>query len=119
MLGFNCFAAPTDEEAELLATSVQQAVIALRTGTPGQLQPPKSGYAESLPLEGRAMLQNFLTCSAIGSPATVRREVKAFVERTGADELIVTSQIFDPEARLRSYELLMEAMAPAEPQLAR
>jgi luciferase family oxidoreductase group 1 len=119
MLGFNCFAAPTDEEAELLATSVQQAVVALRSGHPGKLQAPQAGYADSLPPEGRAMLQNFLTCSAIGTPAKVRRQVDEFVERTRADELIVTSQIYNHEARLRSYELLMNAMAPAEQELAK
>jgi alkanesulfonate monooxygenase SsuD/methylene tetrahydromethanopterin reductase-like flavin-dependent oxidoreductase (luciferase family) len=87
----------------------------LRTGQPTQLLPPKRGYAESLPLEARAILQNIFTCSAIGSPATVRRQVEEFVERTNADELIVTSQIYDHQARLRSYELLMEAVrAPAE-----
>ena len=119
MLGFNCFAAPTDEEAELLATSVEQAVVALRSGHPGKLQPPKAGYADSLPLEGRTMLQNFLACSAIGTPAKVRRQVEEFVQRTRADELIVTSQIYNHEARLRSYELLMKAMAPAEQELAK
>jgi luciferase family oxidoreductase group 1 len=119
MLGFNCFAAPTDEEAQLLATSMQQAVIALRTGRPGQLPPPQAGYAESLPLEGRAMLDNFLSSSAIGSPETVRRQTEAFVERTRADELIVTSQIFDHEARIRSYALLMEAVRQPEPAAAK
>ena len=114
MLGFNCFAAPTDEEAALLATSVQQAFVALRTGQPTQLPPPIAGYAETLPLETKAMLQSLLSCSAIGSPEAVRRQVEAFVERTGADELIVTSQIFDSEARLRSYALLMEAVRQAE-----
>jgi alkanesulfonate monooxygenase SsuD/methylene tetrahydromethanopterin reductase-like flavin-dependent oxidoreductase (luciferase family) len=99
----------------LLSTSIQQAFVALRTGQPTQLLPPKPGYAESLPLETRAMLQNIFTCSAIGSPATVRRQVDEFVERTGADELIVTSHIFDHGARLRSYDLLMQAVqAPAE-----
>jgi alkanesulfonate monooxygenase SsuD/methylene tetrahydromethanopterin reductase-like flavin-dependent oxidoreductase (luciferase family) len=52
-----------------------------------------------------------LACSAIGSPDTVRREMQAFVGRTGADELMVTSQIFDHQARLHSYALTAEAMA--------
>lgn len=114
MLGFNCFAAETDEEAALLATSVQQAFVALRTGHPAQLPPPRAGYADTLPLESRAILKSLLTCSAIGSPATVRRQVEEFVDRTGADELIVTSQIYDHEARLRSYELLMEVVRSPE-----
>jgi luciferase family oxidoreductase group 1 len=111
MLGFNCFAADSDEEASLLSTSIQQAFVALRTGEPTQLPPPKPGYADSLPLEARAMLKNIFSCSAVGSPATVSRQVSEFIERTGADELIVTSQIYDPRARLRSYELLMEAVS--------
>ena len=118
MLGFNVFAADTDEEAQLLATSVQQAVVALRTGHPTQLAPPRAGYADTVPLQARAMLSDFLSCSAIGSPERVRREVEAFVARTGADELMVTSQIFDPQARIRSYELLMEAVRQPEPALA-
>jgi alkanesulfonate monooxygenase SsuD/methylene tetrahydromethanopterin reductase-like flavin-dependent oxidoreductase (luciferase family) len=53
----------------------------------------------------RALLDQVLSCTAIGSPATVAQEVKAFVARTGADELMITSHIFDQAARLRSYEL--------------
>jgi luciferase family oxidoreductase group 1 len=119
MLGFNCFAADTDEEAALLSTSIQQAFVALRTGQPTQLKPPQVNYAETLPLDARAMLQNIFTCSAVGSPATVRRQVEEFVDRTNADELIVTSQIYDHEARLRSYELLMEAVRAPEPVAAK
>ncbi|QIK79259.1 LLM class flavin-dependent oxidoreductase [Sphingomonas piscis] len=110
MLGFNCFAADTDEEAELLATSQQQAFVALRTGNPIKLPPPKPGFADDLPLQARAMLRQVLSSSAVGSPATVRDQVAAFVARTGADELIVTSQIYDPAARLKSYTLLMDAV---------
>jgi luciferase family oxidoreductase group 1 len=115
MLGFNVFAADSDEEAQLLATSVQQSFVALRTGQPTKLPPPQKGYEETLPLQARAMLDSFLSCSAIGSPETVRREVEAFVERTGADELMITSQIYDSAARIRSYELLMDAVRQTEP----
>jgi luciferase family oxidoreductase group 1 len=110
MLGFNCFAADSDEEAELLSASIQQAFVALRSGEPTQLLPPQRGYPDTLPLGTRAMLQDIFSCSAIGSPETVRRQVDAFVERTQADELIVTAQIYDHAARLRSYELLMDAV---------
>jgi luciferase family oxidoreductase group 1 len=110
MLGFNVFAADSDEEGELLATSLMQAFVALRSGSPGKLKPPLPGYAETLPLEFRAMLKAVLGSSAIGASDTVRAETEAFVQRTGADELMITSQIFDPVARLRSYELLAEAL---------
>ena len=111
MLGYNCFVANSDEEAQLLATSVQQAFVALRTGTPGKLAPPKQGYLESLPPQSRAILDQMLSCSAIGGPGTVRTAVEDFVQRTGADELIIVSQIYDHQARVRSYELLVEAIA--------
>jgi alkanesulfonate monooxygenase SsuD/methylene tetrahydromethanopterin reductase-like flavin-dependent oxidoreductase (luciferase family) len=54
------------------------------------------------------MLDDVLSCSAIGAPDTVRQALHAFVERTGADELMVTSQVFDHAARLRSYEIAAE-----------
>jgi luciferase family oxidoreductase group 1 len=105
MLGFNVFAADTDAEAHFRATSMQQAFINLRSGRPTQLKPPVEGYLDLLSPPERAMLDSVLSCSAIGSPDTVATQLKAFIERTGADELMVTSQIFDHAARLRSYEI--------------
>jgi luciferase family oxidoreductase group 1 len=109
MLGFNVLAADSDEQASVLATSVQQAFVNLRTGRPSKLPPPVPGYLEGLPTQARGMLEDVLSCSAIGSPATVRQALHAFVERTGADELMITSQIFDHQARLRSYEIAAAA----------
>jgi len=105
MLGFNVFAADTDAEAHLCATSMQQAFVNLRTGNPTKLKPPVEGYLDLLGPAERGMLDSVLSCSAIGSPATVAHQLKAFIERTGADELMITSQIFDHKARLRSYEI--------------
>ena len=117
VLGFNVFAAESDDEAQFLATSMQQAFVNLRSGRPGQLQPPKAGYRESVGPQENALLDSVLSCAAVGSPDTVRRELRAFIERTGADELMITSQIFDHAARLRSYELLAAAFATsAEPE---
>jgi luciferase family oxidoreductase group 1 len=106
MLGFNAFAADSEEEAELLATSLMQAFVQLRSGNPGRLPPPVRGYRAQLPPPQRAMLDQVLSCSAIGSPAKVRREIEEFVGRTGADELMITAQIFDHQARLRSFEIV-------------
>ena len=108
MLGFNVFAADTDEEAHLLATSMQQAFVALRTGNPGKLKPPVSGYLEALDMPERMMLDSVLSCSAIGSPATVSSQLRAFIEKTQPDELMITSQIYDHAARLRAYEITAE-----------
>jgi alkanesulfonate monooxygenase SsuD/methylene tetrahydromethanopterin reductase-like flavin-dependent oxidoreductase (luciferase family) len=105
MLGFNVFAADTDQEALLLASSMSQAFVNLRTGRPGQLPPPVDGYAIQLPPAARAMLDDVLSCSAIGSPQTVRESLVAFVARTRPQELMITSQIFDHTARLHSYKI--------------
>jgi luciferase family oxidoreductase group 1 len=111
MPGFNAFAADTDEEGQLLSTSLMQAFVNLRTGNPGQLPPPVAGYADTLPPSAKSMLDQALSCSAIGSPRTVASAIAAFIERTGADELMITSQIFDHAARLRSYEIVAGVMA--------
>ncbi len=108
MLGFNVFAADTDEEAALLFTSVQQAFVNLRTGKPGKLPAPVPGYAASLGAGEKAMIDQALACSAVGSADTVRRQLNAFVDRAGADELMITSQIWDPAARVRSLEILAD-----------
>jgi len=106
MLGYNVFAADTDEEARYLATSWQQSFVNLRSGQPGRLPPPVEGYAESLPVQARAMLDQVLACTAIGSPAQVVAQLGDFIERTGADELIVTSNMYDHAARLRSHGIV-------------
>ncbi|MCL6679887.1 LLM class flavin-dependent oxidoreductase [Sphingomonas sp. RG327] len=116
MLGFNAFVADTDDEAELLSTSIQQAFVALRTGQPMQLPPPKAGYADTLPMQARAILRSVLSCSAIGAAHKARQEVEEFIRKTKADELIVTAQIYDPDARIRSYELLAEAVLQPQPE---
>lgn len=114
MAGFNVFAADTDAEAELLASSQQQAFVALRTGRPGKLPPPVPGYRESLGVQGSAILDHVLSCSAIGTPATVERQLAAFVERTKVDEVMIVSAIFDHDARKRSIGIAAKAMDALE-----
>lgn len=106
MLGYNVFAAATDAEARYLATSWQQAFVSLRSGRPGRLPKPVEGYVESLPAAACQMLEQVLACTAVGSPDTVSAQLRGFIERTGADELIITSNMYDPAARLRSYEII-------------
>jgi luciferase family oxidoreductase group 1 len=110
MLGLNVIAAETDEEARLLFSSLQQAFVNLRLGRPGQLPAPVDGYEERLgPLE-RSTLQHALSRAVVGSQEAVARGLEAFIAETGADELMVTAQVFDHPARLRSFELTMEAL---------
>jgi luciferase family oxidoreductase group 1 len=108
MLGYNVFAADSEEQAHFLATSMQQAFVNLRSGHPRRLQPPVQGYLDSIAPHFRDMLADVLSCSAIGSRDTVKRSLQDFIRQTGADELMVTSMIFDHAARLRSYEITAE-----------
>jgi luciferase family oxidoreductase group 1 len=109
MLGFNVFAADTMEQARLLASSMQQAFVNLRSGHPAPLPAPVAGYYEQLGQQERALLRQALACTAIGPPPVVRQALREFIERTGADELIIASMIFDHAARRRSYELTAQA----------
>jgi alkanesulfonate monooxygenase SsuD/methylene tetrahydromethanopterin reductase-like flavin-dependent oxidoreductase (luciferase family) len=108
MLGYNVFAADTDDEARYLATSWQQSFVNLRSGHPGRLPPPVEGYFESLAPQGRKLLEHVLSCSAIGAPGAVAARIKAFIDETGADELMITCQTYDHRARLRSYEIVAD-----------
>ena len=110
MLGFNIFAADSDAEARLLSTSMQQAFVNLRSGRPGPLPPPLRGYEDQLPPAAKAMLADVLSCSAIGSRESVKDSVAQFIARTRADELMITAQIFDHAARLRSYQIAAEVI---------
>ncbi|MFZ5744809.1 MAG: LLM class flavin-dependent oxidoreductase [Pseudomonadota bacterium] len=111
MAAMTVLTAESDAEATLLASSLDQSFVALRTGNPGRLKPPIPGYRESLPPHTQAMLEHVRQASAVGAPATVREAIGRFVERTGADEIIVAGATFDPAAREHSLALTMEALA--------
>ncbi|MFC3099732.1 LLM class flavin-dependent oxidoreductase [Altererythrobacter lauratis] len=102
--------AETDAEADLLASSQDQAFVRLRTGDPGKLPPPVPGYRQSLSLSEQGMLERLAAARAVGSPQTVRARIARFVERTRADEIIVSGATFDPLARQESLRLTMEAV---------
>jgi luciferase family oxidoreductase group 1 len=108
MLGLNVVAADTDAEARLLFSSLQQAFVNLRSGRPGKLPAPLANYESSIEPAAKAMLDHALSCAIVGTPERVRGGLEAFIRRTGADELMVTAQVFDHEARKRSYEILAD-----------
>jgi luciferase family oxidoreductase group 1 len=110
MLGVNVFAGDTDAEARRLFTSLQQAFINLRRGRPGKLPAPVEGFMPAP--AARSTLEDALACSVVGGPETIRQGLAEFAERTGADELMVTAQIHDPAARLRSFTITAEAAMP-------
>ncbi len=110
MLGLNVVAADDDATAAWLFTSIQQAFVNMRTGRPGPLPPPVDpATLDSADPMVRAMLQDVLARAVVGSPQTVKRGIDAFAKRTGADEIMVTAQVFDHAARLRSFELVAQA----------
>jgi len=110
MVAMNVFAAETTKEAELIASSQQQAFVQLRMGKPGRLPPPIANYTETLPAPSRAMLAHVGQAGAVGSPQEVREKIDAFVARTGADEILLCGSTFDPEARLKTLDLTLDAM---------
>ncbi|MBQ0799218.1 MAG: LLM class flavin-dependent oxidoreductase [Porticoccaceae bacterium] len=109
MLGFNVFAADTTTEAHYLASSMQQAFINLRKGQHGQLLPPIKNFTDTLNAAEQGILDQALMCSTIGTYDTIAEDLRAFVKLTSADELMLTSQVFDHQARLRSYEITASA----------
>ncbi len=115
MVGLNVFAAETAAEARVLRTSVQQSILQLRRGHPCPLPPPVAGFEEGLSLAERDMLAQMQSCSVVGAPDTIRTGIDEFVKRTGADEVMITSHIFDHHARLRSLQITAEQLmlAPA------
>jgi len=111
MVAANVVAADDDAAARRLFTSVQQQFANMVRGTRGQLPAPIDDIEAYWSPHERAHASRMLACSFVGSPATVRDGLATFVERTGADELIVAAAVHDHAARLRSYELLANAFA--------
>jgi luciferase family oxidoreductase group 1 len=105
MLGINVIAADSDADARRLFTSLQQAFLNLRRGQPGKLPPPADDFGSRLQPFERVMLDQVLATSIVGSPETVTRGLEAFIAETDVDELMVTAQIFDHAARLKSFKI--------------
>ncbi len=106
MAGVNVILAETDAEARRLFTSIQMRFVGMFRGDRGLLQPPIDDIETYWTPTEKIQASRMLACSFVGAPATVERSLRAFVERTGVDELIVATAIYDPAARLRSYDLL-------------
>jgi len=111
MLGLNVCAADTDAQARYLFSSHQQAVIARRTGRRGPLPPPVEDFGAGLDLRAKAILQQALSCAVVGARETVQHGLAAFIKRTGTDEIMVTGNIFDHAARVRSFEITAQVHA--------
>jgi luciferase family oxidoreductase group 1 len=108
MVGVNVVAAETDAEARRLFTSIQQSFANMFRGTRGRLQPPIDDIETYWTPAEKAQASRMLACSFVGSRETIRAGLEQFIERTGADELMVACAVFDHAARVRSYEILAE-----------
>ena len=118
MLAVNVFAADTDAAGASLRTSMQQAFARLRTGRPGKLPAPVDDIDAAIGPEMRRAVDHALRVSAVGAPATVGAQLEALVERHRPDELILTGQIHDHAARLRSFAIAAEVLEGMEARAA-
>lgn len=116
MVAMNLFAADSAEEAEYLASSQLQAFVRLRTGQPGKLPPPIANYRATLSPQAQAMLAHIGQASAIGTTEQAAAQVRAFIARTGADEVIFAGPTFDPALRERALARVMARLAEDSPQ---
>ncbi len=108
MLGVTVVAAETDEEARFLFSSLQQSTLNNRIGRPGRVPPPVADFDARLDPRARAILADSQACAIVGGPETVRQGLEDFAARTGADELMVTANIFDHAKRKRSFEIVAQ-----------
>ena len=110
-IGVPLIAAPTDAEAEFLASSTYQRVLGILTGDRSRLLPPIENYAARLQPQERAAIGDFLAAAVIGGPDTVRAGLAHLHKATSADELMLVSDVFDPALRLRSLDIAAQAHA--------
>ncbi|GAE26795.1 hypothetical protein JCM9140_2896 [Halalkalibacter wakoensis JCM 9140] len=110
MVAVNVIAADTDEDAEFLATSIKQSFLNMMRNTPSQLQPPIKNLNELMTPYEKAVLEKQLASTIIGSPNKVKKELELFLEETRADEIMVSTMVYDHKARLYSHQLVAEIM---------
>lgn len=106
----NIVAANTDEEAQFLSTSMKQMFMGVVTGDRRPMPPPVKDMSRVWSLREKMAVQQMLSCTFIGSKATIEREIRAFLEKTGADEIMIASYLFDHKKRLKSHKLFSEVM---------
>ncbi|WP_175856298.1 LLM class flavin-dependent oxidoreductase [Burkholderia anthina] len=109
-VGVNVFAADTDEEADYLGSSHRRWMLDLHVGRLGLLPKPVEGYVQGLPDHERDVLNQVMACTVAGSKATVGAGLRELLARTGADELMIDSRIYDAAARMRSHEYAAESI---------
>jgi luciferase family oxidoreductase group 1 len=112
MIGVSVICAESDEQARWLAGPMNLAMVRLRTGRPGPLPTPEEAAAYNFTPMEKELLRSITGSYVVGSPGSVRAELLELAERTGVDELMITTNVGDPDERLRSYELVAQQVAP-------
>jgi luciferase family oxidoreductase group 1 len=110
MVGVNVVTANTDEEAVWLATSLQQQFLNLIRGNPTKLKPPVESMEGIWSPYEKSVIDQQLRTTIVGKPETVKEKLQGFLDETQADEMIINGQIYDHQARLRSFELLSSVL---------
>lgn len=110
IVGVPVIAAPSDEEAQFLASSTYQRVLGILTGNRSRLMPPVENFWEQLDPRAQSAIGDFLAVGVVGGPDTVRQGLQKLADETQADEFMMVSDVFDADLRLRSLEITAEAM---------
>ena len=113
MMGFNICAGETSEEADYLRSSSLQSFLNLRRGRPSQLPPPIKDFEKQMSADDKTLLSQMSRCSAVGDRDDIRAGIAEFVDLTGADELIMTSSVYDHKKRVRGFEIAAEVVGIA------
>ena len=110
-IGVPLIAAPTDEEADFLASSVYQRVLGILRGDRRRLQAPQAHFLARCSPQERAAIADFLGAAVVGGPDTVETQLHALADATGADEILLVCDVFDPALRLRALDIAAQAVA--------
>ena len=111
IIGVPLIAAPSDEEADFLASSIYQRVLGILKGERRGLAPPLKNFMAQLAPQERAAIEDFLAAAVVGGPDKVRAGLSALAQATQADEFMLVCDVFDPQLRLRSLEIASAARA--------
>lgn len=117
-IGVPLIAAPTDDEAQFLASSIYQRVLGIIRGDRRRLQPPVEHFTEQLHPQESAAINDFLAAAVIGGPDKVRAGFEALAEATQADEFLLVCDVYDPALRMRALDIATAACTQAELEMA-
>ena len=109
ILALSVYCADTEEAARRMASSMLLSFVRLRTGHPGRLPSPEQAITHVFTPEERAILPAFQRLPIVGTAEVVRARIEEVAARTRADEVMIATHAYDPEARLRSYELVAQS----------